>query len=479
MMKKWIRMISLWMWIPTLLLSQTITLNDAIQNALEKQPGILAEKEENISTKFLKRKALGRFLPQVHMNVRYNHLKNDIVLDLSPIREGILQLHALNAVDLQNLSSLIQNGRPLTPEEQQLVFQTAYQQLNQQFPAFSEKFKNQNYWSGQIQLVQPLWTWGKIWSAYKIADLDRKIATEKLNLKKQKVIAEVVDAYFLNQLLEALVQVKTRTVQSMEMHEHNARRMFEEGLIAKVEYLRASTALEKEKAELEKVKHDLSVARQYLKSRTYLEFNQLADPIHFPKKEIVFDSLLASLERTQPYLNVLELTRKKVGKKIHIDIVENLPTIYAFGQYELFKKDLSVLEPEWVIGIGLKWDLFDGFQHTNQALSDRALRRKVEYAREELRENLQIQLQKLYAEMKNARNNYQALDKALELAKENVKLNRKKFENGLGTSLEVIDAEITLRKVEIGRLKEMYTYNKKLAELLFLTGQADKIHQYF
>lgn len=459
--------------------AQSITLEKAIEMALQNQPGIRAEKASVQSSKYLKRKALGNFLPEISSSIRYYHLKNDIVLDLNPIREGIISLHAQNAVDLQNLNSLIQTGIPLTPEQQQMVYQQAFQQLDQAFPSFSEKFKNQNYWSGQVQFMQPLWTWGKIWSAYKIATYDEKIAHQNLSLKEQKVIVEVVDAYFLNQLLQSLVEVKEKTVESLAQHEHNAKRMYEEGLIAKVEYLRAATALEKEKAELEKARHDLSVARDYLKSKIYTEFSTLDENIKFPSYQPSQDSLLQSLQKQQPYFQILDLTESKLKRKIHIDISENLPTIYAFGNYELFKNDLSILEPEWLIGIGLKWDIFHGFQKVNQLQSDRYLKKKVQYTRQELRENLEIAIKKTYAEMQFAKNNYQALDKALELAQENVKLNRKKFETGLGTSLEVVDAELTLQKVKIARLKEMYTYNKKFAQVLYLSGNVYRITDYF
>ncbi|GAB4190499.1 MAG: TolC family protein [Calditrichia bacterium] len=463
----------------TSITAQTVSLDDAIELALKNQPGIQAEKAGVKSADFLKRKAFGRFLPSIEMSVNYTHLKEDLILDLNPIREGILQLHAQGEVTHSNLANLITYGVPLTPEQQQAVYAGAYQQLDALFPAFSETLKKQNYWQGHVQVFQPLFTWGKIWSAYKIASIDHEISKTKLSLKEQQVISEVVQAYFLNQFLSQLVEVRTKAVETLETHERHAKRMAEEGLIAKVEYLRTSTALEKAKVELDKTQNDLAVAQQFLANKIGIDHITFTDPIAFPGYVPKLDSLLRDLDLNQPYLKQLSMTSQKLRKKIHIDLSNNLPDIYAFGKYELFKDDLSILEPEWAVGIGLKWDIFSGFQKYHQIRSDKYLKKKVDLTRQELKNDLVVLIKKTYSEMENAKRHYHAMQKTKELAMENFKLNSKKFDTGLGTSLEVLDAELTLRQVEIALLKDIYDYNSKLAELLVLTGNAHQIRDWF
>lgn len=458
--------------------AQPITLKDAIDAALVNNYKIKAGNQAVMAAKMVKRKQFGLFFPDIILQSRYTHLNDEIVLDLNPIREGIIQLHAQNAVDLGNLSSLIQTGVPLTPEQRAALFQQAYQQLDRLFPSFSERLKKQNYWSGQIQVVQPVWTWGKITRAYQIAGLETKIKEQELNRSEQELIAEVVQIYFSNLLLESLLEVKMQSVQSLTQHEYHARRMAEEGLISRVEYLRAATALAKEKAELENVEQQRLVARQYLQNKIGVPFDSLEEEMHFPVQTPPLDSILFQLHN-QPYLQMLSFTSQKLDKKIKIDLAEYLPSVYAFGQYELFKDDLSLLEPEWAVGIGVSWNIFHGFQKLHQHQADRYLKKQVEFEYQDLSRQLEIAIRKKYAEMLNAKNHYHALETTLELARENLRLNRKKFETGLGTSLEVIDAEITLRQVEIARLNEIYRYNSLLAEILALSGQAEKIRVIF
>ena len=76
--------------------------------------------------------------------------------------------------------------------------------------------------------------------------------------------------------------------------------------------------------------------------------------------------------------------------------------------------------------------------------------------------------------MEKARDEYASLDKTLELASEVVRARSRAFDEGLGTSLEVVDAQLAVQGVKLQRLAAAYDYDVALAELLEATGDADR-----
>jgi outer membrane protein TolC len=63
---------------------------------------------------------------------------------------------------------------------------------------------------------------------------------------------------------------------------------------------------------------------------------------------------------------------------------------------------------------------------------------------------------------------------SLELARENVRVRTRGFEEGVATSLDVVDARLSLARVELGRLAAARDFDVALAELLEAAGQSER-----
>jgi len=77
--------------------------------------------------------------------------------------------------------------------------------------------------------------------------------------------------------------------------------------------------------------------------------------------------------------------------------------------------------------------------------------------------------------VQNAKEKYEKVKTNIALAKENLRQNEKRFETGLGTSLEVIDAELSLEKNLIESKNALYEYYKSLSELYQSIGNPEKV----
>jgi len=462
-----------------MMVGQGLTLDQALRSALENHPGIRAEACRSESARQQSHLSLLNFFPSFQASVRWLRLDQPIVIDLNPIRTAMMQLQASNTAEFSNLYTFLNTGRFLTDDQKAQLIQQSLSGLDQRIPLFQETIKDRHYWSGQLTLVQPLWTWGKILSAYSISKLDEKIAGQERSIQQQKIMSEVVDLYFTVQLLDKVCQVKRSGWLNLRQHRDHALKMMEQGVMARVEFLKIESALEIAAADTLTTHHRFRVALHLLKNKIHRDYDVFEDSLHIPDSVPSMEFFMQKLEHDQSNLIALELTRQKLAAKKRIDWADGLPQFYGFGSYELFQQDLSTLEPEWTIGIGMKWDFLHGVDKLIQHKSNQAMISYLDFKHQELKDNLTLLVEKLYTEMLNARSNHQAMQKSHQLALENLKLHEKKFETGLGTALELQDAQLTLDRVRIGRLNEMVIYNRKLAELMALTGQLDRIGIYY
>ena len=147
-----------------------------------------------------------------------------------------------------------------------------------------------------------------------------------------------------------------------------------------------------------------------------------------------------------------------------------LPTIAAFGKYEVYPEYLSSLEPRWAVGLQMKMNLFNGFKDYLKLQSAKHLESEVEHAAQDAKKKINLWITKSYLEMQNSKTRYEKLKATISLAEENLRQNEKRFETGMGTSLEVIDARLSLEKVQIDRLVSLYQYYSSLADLYLAAG---------
>ena len=129
-----------------------------------------------------------------------------------------------------------------------------------------------------------------------------------------------------------------------------------------------------------------------------------------------------------------------------------------------------MLEPRWVVGLQLKLTLFNGFKRYHKMAEAKHLKNEVPYLNAHLRRQVELWVNRAYQQMRSARDHFRELRADQSLASENLRLNEKRFHTGLGTSLEVIDARLSLQKAQIDRLKALYDYNRAIADLYSAAG---------
>ena len=179
-----------------------------------------------------------------------------------------------------------------------------------------------------------------------------------------------------------------------------------------------------------------------------------------------------------PDLLRLEAQQKLARSALSFERADYLPDVAIFARYELYPDDLTVLDPRWAAGVGLEFNVFDGFARTHRVKAARATVSMVDHISQGARNDITLLVEHYYRRVVKAREQFDTLDSTLELAQENLRVRTRAFAEGIATSLDVVDAVNMLSGVELARLAAAHDFVTSLAELLAATGNAHSFSDY-
>ncbi len=464
--------------LPGRIVARVVSLDQAIQTALENNDKIRQYRARLSQAEYADREAWGNFLPSVSLQAGYNHMNDPLSIDLSPIRDAMIQMQASNQVEFTDLGGLVQGQSALSPEERAAFYSQYATALDGGIPAFEQTLKDQDYGSATITAVQPLYTGGKLIAAKKIAAARKNAAEDELTRIKNEITRDVVYNYLNIILLQQVVTTRDNVLVGMEQHRRNAKHLAEEGLIARYDLLRAEVAVADAERNLFDDRNRLELAM--IAFRNTLGWDDEApvtiiDTLWYHPVVDTLSEFRRQAYSQQPILQMIEEKKTAASQKYNVERSNFLPQLYGYGKYELYDKDLSALEPRWIVGLQVNLSLFNGFKNHSRLQAASMLKREVDYLEAGVQREVNLWVNKSYREMRNAETRYHKLETSVGLSDESVRLNEKRFQTGLGTSLEVIDARLSLEKNIIERIVSLYDYYKSLTDLLVAAGHPEHV----
>lgn len=331
-----------------------------------------------------------------------------------------------------------------------------------------------------------LYTGGRTSAARRFADasIDQAKAERRENLEHQeKVLATM---YFGHLLAERVLKIREAVLAGVERHLHQATRFEDNGVLSKVERMHAQVAYDEARRNLEQARADYEIAnaalRRLLRSNTPIKPQTHLFVLTRPLSPLA-DFLSAGLD-DHSQLALLRAKRRQAAEGKVVEEARWKPTVIAYGAYNLAPRDadfsdpLPLLEPDWVVGINVTYPLFD--RHNRRRLVSAAERQiqRVDALEREVEMGLGTLIEKSYRSVERARKQFVLLQSNIELAEETLRLRERLFEEGLGTSLDVVDARLAAARAKTERAVAAYEFVVSLVGLLEASGQLEQFSEY-
>jgi len=450
-----------------------LNLTDAVSIALQNNERIKQYHEKVEQKEFEDLSAWGNFLPAFNLDVSYTHLNSDMTIDLNSIRDVIINTQSSNQAEFTNIYNLLNGKASLSASQKDAVKVQAAEYLNSVIPAFTETFKEQNYKTATITGVQPLFLGGKLLAAKKYASSEKEASSAEFTKIKDEIITETIINYARVLLLKQVVKTRHDVLDGMNRHKNDAKKLFDEGIIANHHLLRAEVAVAEAERNLINDQNNFSLALITLKhtlcieDKINLDFN---DSLAYKTFSDSINTFISGAIINQPILKIL--TEKKIAAEQNYNIARSgfLPTLAAFAKYEMYPEYLSSLEPRWAVGLQMKFNIFNGFKDYLKLQSAIHLENEVGYMQSDTKRKINLWVNKAFLDVINNKTRYEKLTATVKLATENLRQNEKRFQTGLSTSLEVIDARMSFERVQVERFVSLFEYYRSLSDLYLAAG---------
>ena len=330
-------------------------------------------------------------------------------------------------------------------------------------------------------LVWPIFTGLKRIYGNKITKSVVDLAKESSSQTSAAMQATLVDTYFGLRLGNQMVLVRDKTVKSIEQHYKEVLSLQENGMVNKADRLFVQVSLAEAKREYNNAQDNLEVAQNAFKAVIMLDSTEVEavtplficdtlPPISYFKKTFTESNhLLRKLDiQSDMAMNAVRMGRSAYAPEIALI---GKQTIYSWG----IPKNMV---PRSMVGVGLTWNIFDGLIRENNIKEAKVSKQSIELTRQKMAVDLEVGIDKFYAQLENALQEVHTLEVTLELSHELVRMRKKAFQEGMATSLEVVDSEVMLAKIQVAMLMAYYQYDVALMNLCAICGVPAQFYQF-
>ena len=446
-----------------------MSLSTAVDSALINNNKIRRFKQVVAEKEYMQKASVGNFLPSVDVVGGYTYFSANPEINMSQVKESVDDMFGKYGV-------VIAKELNLSDESQEVIYNKIVGGLGE-LPAYNVVIDQQNYPNLNVVATQPLFTGGKIIAGKRFADAELQYAHDELNKVSNEIVKETVERYFGVVLLQQVVKVRKQVVQGMKRHEKQAERAIEIGVIPKHELLRAKVAVANAERDFTDDQNKLELARLALKSSLGLPDTVVVfvtDSLKFKLLSTNLEDVKQMARIKQPVFKMIGQKKIMVEQKHAVELSEFMPQIAAWGQYSAFRNEYPVIMPPFMIGIQAHLNIFHGMQKYNKLKSTKFLAEQVDLADKYAHEQVNLWVNKSWRDANYKKERYLKMKPSVELARKNMVINEKRFEEGLGKSIDVIDSKLLYEAAELERLKSLYDYYLALTDLYLATGVPQK-----
>jgi outer membrane protein len=279
---------------------------------------------------------------------------------------------------------------------------------------------------------------------------------------------------------EKMILVAEREAERLESHLRDAQNLYEEGVITKNDLLQAEVRISDAKQRLLTARNLRAVTASQLNNVLVRPLNtkvEVTDNYIKELKGLSTDLLDLDVEkaweiaeRLRPEIMIADETTRSLELERTSKKADYYPKFYVRGSYDYLENRYAAPNANWSLTVGLGINLFSGG-------STKAEVQKLEYQKLKLLEEknnlidgIKLELQKSLLDSRSAREKIAVTKDAVQQAEENLRINRSRYEDGVGTATDVLDAVTLLTVAETNYYRSIYDLSRAEAAVLYSMG---------
>lgn len=404
-----------------------MTLDQLLEFALQNRPAVQqARLDEEIGEREIKAN-LAAWYPQIGLAGNVQHyLKMPVTL--FPNEQGVPTPRTIGA---QNTSNLIAEA-------------------------------NQNIFSNEAFLAS------RTARFIRLAD-DQNTINTKIN-----TVVTVSKAFYDVLFTQEQIRILDEAIVRQEKQLHDAKAQYEQGLVDKTDFQRASISLGNTRADRKRAAENLKARLAFLKQQTGIAPESPLELAYDQKQmetTLVEDTTAAVTFANRIEFQQLQTQKQLQGLSIAYFRWGFLPTVSAFANYNLnyqnnqFSELYSQSFPNSLVGLRLSMPIFQGTRRTQNLRRAQLLDKRLDLDLVNARNEISTEYETALANYKSDLNEWLITRENVTMAEDVYRIIKLQYDEGIKTYLEVITAETDLRTTQLNYFNALYRVQSSKLDL--------------
>lgn len=308
----------------------------------------------------------------------------------------------------------------------------------------------------------------------------KDLAIKTGNRTKEQIIQQVMKAYYGVLINKERIGLFENNIARVDTLLRNTKAQFENGFAESIDVDRIQVTLNNLLAEQNKFLNLNELGLELLKFQMNYPMNQSINVIG-DINEVQVDTNLENYKvdwdyKVRPDYQVLETNHKLQELNVKNQYAAFMPTLNAFGSYGystqspniggLFKTNSNIqdqggLGPDkWYnysqIGVRLNVPIFSGMQRHYKLQQEKLILQQVDNSFKSLQNSIDLEIKQSSLMFENAIETLKTQRDNMDLANRVGQVTKIKYQQGVGSNIEVIDAENSLRQAQTNYYSAMF-----------------------
>jgi len=328
---------------------------------------------------------------------------------------------------------------------------------------------------------QPIFTGFALINQYKIASLGLDVAEFRQQLTRQNIILDAKNAYFQILKTQKLLDVAQITVKQITSQKDVAENMYQVGMSPLNDLLQSQVQLANAKQALVTAQNNLAIAKSQFNTLLVRPVNApvaIVDILDYKPFPYDIDYCLAQAEKNRLEIQVADLEVQLSQKDYELSKRDYFPTVNLEGNYYKRGTDWDVDGGEgiadstyWDIRATATWNFWT-WGRTTYGVREKLQRiSQAKYSQEQVKVDIDQEVKQAYLRTMESEQNIVTIEKAIEQAKENLRITEERYKEQVSTITDVLVAQTLFTQTMTNYYNALYDYKIAKAVLYRAIGQ--------
>jgi len=336
-----------------------------------------------------------------------------------------------------------------------------------------------NSYSASVQLRAPLFSMG-LYKSIALSEVGVQMALEAARKSRLSLKNEVEKAFFGLMMAQNALEVMQKSLANAERNLSDARARYDQGMAAEYDLIRSEVQVSNIRPSVLQAQDNVSLAGWQLRLLLGLDLQTplqvLGDLSDYEPQMLQYRQFPVDLSGNAE-LSQLGMQARQLHAQLDLLKTNKMPSLYATGTYAMVSQnsDFKVQHYQWLdapsVGLSLSVPIFNGWTNQHKERQVKLAMDQLSLQKEYREQSLSLEARQAHIRMQQAVDQLQSNKDGMRQAGKAYDIAQTRYHNGIGTMLELNDADVALTQSKLNYHQSIFEFLKARSDFDLLTGK--------